>query len=104
MPMTVVVTCNVSDRMRGFLASTMLELAAGVYSAPRLNPAVRNRVWRVLEEWFLAEKDASVIMVWADPQQPGGQSVKVLGLPPIEVVDIDGLIVSRRSLPGSKDL
>lgn len=96
MSMTVVVTRNVSDRIRGFLASAMLELAPGVYSAPRISVAVRQRIWTVLEEWFAVEQNASIIMVWADPQMPGGQNVQTLGLPPIELVEIDGLIVSRR--------
>ena len=96
MSMTLVVTRNVSDRMRGFLASSMLELAPGVYSAPRISPAVRERIWTVLADWFGYEREASVVMVWADPSMPGGQSVRTLGLPPIEMVEIDGLIVSRR--------
>jgi CRISPR-associated protein Cas2 len=83
--------------MRGFLASTMLELAPGVYSAPRLNIAVRDRIWVVAEEWFGAEIDASIVMLWTDPQKPGGMSVRVLGLPPVELVEVDGLILSRRS-------
>ncbi len=98
MSMTLVVTRNVSDRMRGFLASAMLEVAPGVYSAARINAAVRERIWKVLWEWFAAEKDASVVMVWADVTMPGGQSVRVLGLPPIELVEVDGLVVSRRSV------
>ena len=94
--MTVVVTRNVSSRMRGFIASSMLELAPGVYSAPRLNPSVRDRIWRVLEDWFAAEQNASIVLVWADPSVPGGQNVRVLGLPPIELLEIDGIVVSRR--------
>jgi CRISPR-associated protein Cas2 len=96
--MTVVVTRNCSDRMRGFVASTMLELAPGVYSAPRISAAVRERIWGVLADWFPAEHGASVVMVWADPEMPGGQSVQVLGLPPVELVELDGLIVTRRAL------
>ena len=96
MSMTVVVTRNVSSRMRGFIASSMLELAPGVYSAPRLNPSVRDRIWRVLEDWFAAEQNASIVLVWADPSVPGGQNVRVLGLPPIELLEIDGIVVSRR--------
>ena len=96
MSMTVLVTRNVSDRMRGFLASTMLELAPGVYSSPRLNVAVRERIWEVAEEWFAAENEASVVMLWADSQKPGGMSVRVLGLPPVELVEVDGLILSLR--------
>jgi len=96
MSMTLAVTRNVSGRMRGFLASSMLELAPGVYSAPRLSPAVRDRIWDVLEDWFRAEKEASVVMVWQDANMPGGQNVKTLGLPPVELVELDGLIVTRR--------
>lgn len=98
MSMTVVVTRNVSDRVRGFLASSMLELGPGVYSAPRINPAVRNRIWAVMEEWFASEADASVVMVWSEPSVPGGQQVRVLGLPPVELTELDGLLVTRRSV------
>ena len=97
MSMTIAVTRNVSARIRGFLASSMLELAPGVYSAPHLSPAVRDRIWAVLEDWFLAEKEASIVLVWADVNMPGGQNVKTLGLPPVELVELDGLIVTRRS-------
>jgi len=96
MPMTMVVTRNVSDRTRGFLASAMLELAAGVYSAPRLSAAVRSRIWGVLEGWWSHESDASVVMVWADPQTPGGQRISTLGLPPIDLPEIDGIVLARR--------
>lgn len=96
MPMTITVTRNVSARIRGFLASSMLELAPGVYSAPRLSAAVRDRVWEVLENWSSLEGDASIIMVWADPRMPGGQDVRVLGLPRIDIVEIDGLLLGRR--------
>ena len=96
MSMTVVVTRNVSDRMRGFLASSMLELAPGVYSAPRISPAVRTRIWSVVSEWYPHETDASVIMLWADNQVPGGQSICTLGVPPIKIVEIDGLLTACR--------
>lgn len=97
MSMTLIVTRNCSDRVRGFVASTMLELAPGVYSAPRISTAVRERIWKVLFDWFPSENDASVVMVWADPQMPGGQSVQVLGLPTVELVELDGLVVTRRA-------
>lgn len=96
MSMTVVVTRNVSDRIRGFLASCMLELAPGVYSGARISPAVRERVWSVLEDWFGAEEQASIVMVWQEAQMPGGQQVLTLGLPPVDLVELDGLILARR--------
>lgn len=96
MSMTVAVTRNVSGRIRGFLASSMLELAPGVYSAPRLSPAVRERLWTVLSDWFIAEQDASIVLVWVDPGMPGGQNVRTLGLPPVELVELDGIVLTRR--------
>lgn len=96
MSMTVVVTRNVSDRVRGFLASSMLELAPGVYSAPRITPSVRERIWHVLSGWFPNEKDASIVMLWADASMPGGQATKTLGLPPVHLIEADGMLVTRR--------
>ena len=51
MAMTVVVTRDVEGRYRGFLGSCMLELAPGVYTAPRMTRGIRERVWRVIEAW-----------------------------------------------------
>jgi CRISPR-associated protein Cas2 len=97
MSMTVVVTRNVTDRVRGFLASSMLELAPGVYSAPRISPAVRERVWHVLSDWFPNETGASIVMVWANTEMQGGQSVLTLGCPPIKITEIDGLLTTIKS-------
>lgn len=97
MSMTLVVTRNVSTRVRGFLSSSLLELAPGVYSAPHISPAVRERIWAVLADWFLQENEASVVMVWADNTVPCGQSVLTLGLPPVRVVSVDGLLATLRS-------
>lgn len=97
MSMTVVVTRNVSARVRGFLASAMLELAPGVYSAPRLSPAVRARILEVLQDWFPHEREASILMLWQDRAVPGGQAVRVLGTPPIGFVEVDGMVLSRRA-------
>lgn len=96
MSMTVAVTRNVSARIRGFLASSMLELAPGVYSASRLSTAVRDRIWTVLTDWITVEKDASIVMVWVDSAMPGGQNVRILGLPPVEFVELDGIVLTRR--------
>jgi len=101
MSMTIVVTRNVSARVRGFLASAMLELAPGVYSAPRISPAVRARIWKVLDEWFPNERDASIVMIWQEREMPGGQAVRTLGSPPIDLVPVDGLILARRPASAS---
>ena len=96
MSMLVVVTRNVKERIRGFLSSAMLEVAPAVYTAPRISPAVRDRIWEVMQDWFFDEKKASIVMLWSDSSMPGGQDVRVLGLPPVDLEEIDGMIVSRR--------
>lgn len=103
MSTTVIVTRNVSDRIRGFLASSMLELAPGVYCGFRLSPAVRERIWGVLEEWFAAEVDSSIAMLWREPSVPGEQAVKVLGSPPVDLVEHDGMILARRPAPATEE-
>jgi CRISPR-associated protein Cas2 len=74
----------------------MLEMAPGVYSAPRISPNVRERLWRVLSEWSEAEDKASIVMLWQDYQVTEGQAVQVLGEPLVELIEIDGLILTRR--------
>lgn len=95
--MTVVVTRNVRPRFRGFLASVMCEIAPGVYTAPRMNKAVRERVWNVLVGWWAHGEDALVVMTWRDNSLPGGQQVRALGERTKEVhgADVEPL---RRSL------
>lgn len=94
MAMTVLVTRNVSDRIRGFLASSMLELAAGVYVGANMSPAVRDKVWAVVLQWI--DPGASAIILWQDKTAIGLISSQVVGEPPIAISDIDGLLVSRR--------
>jgi CRISPR-associated protein Cas2 len=101
--MTVVVTRNVSGRMRGFLASSLLELVPGVYSSARISVATRERIWSVVEGWFYAEEDASVIMLWSDRSHPGGQVARWLGAPPLDLVECDGLVLTRKPLPDARE-
>lgn len=99
MAMTVVVTRNVSSRIRGFLASSMLEVAPGVYTGARLTRAVRDRIWDVVSDWFHDEVDAGIVMLWYESSMPGGQQVRVLGSPPLDLVELDGVALTRRPLP-----
>jgi CRISPR-associated protein Cas2 len=92
--MVVIVTRDVADRFRGFLASCMLELAPGVYTAPRMTAGVRERVWAVLEGWFHALGGGSIVMTWRDPQEPCGQGLRSLGLPARTFVELDGGVVT----------
>jgi len=79
--MTIVVTRNVEGRVRGFLASTMLEIAGGVYAAPNLTPAVRARIWEVLEKWQIGTRDDGAVMTCPDAHASGGLVVRTLGEP-----------------------
>lgn len=96
MPMTVVVTRDVAPRFRGFLASVMLEIAPGVYTGPRMNRAVRTRVWEVLGEWYRHLPQGGIVMTWYEPSLPGGQGVEMLGIPSRWLVEHDGVFLSHR--------
>ena len=96
--MTVIVTRNLAPRFRGFLASVMLEIAPGVYTAPDMSAGVRERIWEVLADWFPtgatsgsdAEQQASIVLTWRDKAAPGGQGIDTLGVPAKTLVDADG--------------
>jgi len=94
--MTVVVTRDVAPRFRGFLASCMLEVGPGVYTAPRMNPAVRGRVWAVMQEWYAELGGGSILMTWTDSQAVGGQQIAVLGAPSFEMFNRDGIFLARK--------
>lgn len=98
--MTVVVTRNVPERFRGFLASVMCEVTLGVYTGPSMTVGVRDRVWRVLTEWFdaTAAPDQAVVMTWPDAKAPGGQAFRTLGVPRVELRECDGMMLVRNEL------
>ena len=99
--MTVVVTRDVASRYRGFLSSVMLEIAPGVYTSPNMTKGVRERVWRVLSDWFDATGGGGIVMTWRDPEASGRQAVRNLGDPPRELVDVDGALLVRRERSAS---
>src|SRR6056297_94846 len=96
MPMTVVVTRDVEDRYRGFLTSIMLEVAPGVYVAPDLSAGVRLRVWAVLSDWYATLGRGAIVMVWRDTAKTGHLGLEMLGDPPKEIVDADGILLVNR--------
>lgn len=98
MPMTVVVTRNSAARVRGFLASCMCEIAPGVYTAPRMSSAVRDRVWNVMNDFFTGKEDEAVVMTWPAAGLPGGQGIQTLGVPRTEVRELDGVFLTSRPL------
>lgn len=94
--MTVVVTRDVAPRFRGFLASCMLEIGPGVYTAPRMTAGVRERVWSVMREWYGELGGGSILMTWLDSQAVGGQQVAALGCPSYEMFNRDGIFFAKR--------
>ena len=93
--MTVVVTINVAARFRGFLASTMLEIAPGVYTSPDMTKGIRRRVWEVLSRWHDELQQGSIVMTWREPSAVGGQRIRLLGEAPKEIVDADGIYLVK---------
>lgn len=97
MSLTVVITRDVEMRYRGFLASLMLELAPGVYASPRLNRDARERIWSTLTSWHGALRRGAIVMTWRQRDAIGGMGLRTLGEPPKDLVEIDGLLLTRRS-------
>jgi CRISPR-associated protein Cas2 len=70
MPMTVVITRDVAERYRGFLASIMPEAAPGVYVAAELSTGVRERLWKVLTSWWSSLPGGSIVLLWKEKAAP----------------------------------
>jgi CRISPR-associated protein Cas2 len=94
--MAVIVVRDVADRYRGFLASIMPEVAPGVFVSADLTRGVRERVWRVLSQWWDQVPGGSVVLTWRDDSYPGRLGLLTLGLPRRELVDLDGALLVRR--------
>ena len=97
MALVMIMTRDVSDRFHGFLASVMLEVATNVFVAPRMSFAVRERVWGVVTDWHGHESQGSLVMVWRDLNEVGGIGLAHIGTPPRELVEMDGMWITRRS-------
>ena len=97
MALVTVVTRDVADRYRGFLASVMLEVAPSTYVSPRMNKGVRERLWKVMTEWQTAEARGSIVMIWRDAEATGGVGLAHLGTPTKTLVEMDGIWIARSS-------
>ena len=98
MSLTLIVTRDVEDRYRGFLGSLMLEVAPGVYVAPRLSKATRERVVAVIGGWHALLRRGSLTIIWRASDQPGGIGLLTFGEAPKDVAEVDGLLLMRRPL------
>lgn len=95
MALVTIVTRDVADRFRGFLASVMLEVAPCTYVSPRMSKGVRERVWRVMTEWHTAEPRGSIVMIWREREATGGVGLAHLGTPAKKLLEIDGMWIAR---------
>jgi CRISPR-associated protein Cas2 len=101
MPMVVVIARDVEARYRGFLGSTMLELAPGVYAHPHMSAGVRGRLWSVVADWHGRLGNGSIVMTWADRAANGGLGLATLGEPSKEIIPHDAMLLVRRPLSAS---
>lgn len=99
MALVMLVTRDVPDRFHGFLASVMLEVSPNVFISPRMSPGVRKRVWDVVSGWHQAEPGGSMVMVWRDLNETGGIGLAHVGTPPRELIELDGMWLTRRRQP-----
>jgi CRISPR-associated protein Cas2 len=76
----------------------MLELAPGIYISPRMSRSVRERVWQLMEAWYADLGGGSIVLTWYDRNALGRQQVLLLGTPPKELYDADGIFLTRRQL------
>jgi CRISPR-associated protein Cas2 len=95
MVLTVLISRDVEDRYRGFLASAMLELAPGVYASPNLSAKARDQIWGVLTDWHSRLQSGSIILIHPDRQADGGMAVRHLGSPPRQAVRLEGVLLTR---------
>lgn len=104
MSMTVAVTRNTPDRFNGFLASCMHDIAPGVYVAPRMKKAVRERLWTVMLDWAeLLPSDGGVVLFWKSRTAPSGLGMRFIGWPKKELVEHEGMWLTVRALTAQHD-
>lgn len=96
MALTVLITRDVEDRYRGFLASAMLEVAPGVYASSNLSHRAREQIWNVLTQWHAQLGRGAITLIYPDRQEDGGMTVRSLGSPPRQPVRLDGVLLTLR--------
>jgi CRISPR-associated protein Cas2 len=83
----------------------MQEIAPGVYVAPVMKKAVRERVWKVMMEWSeLLPGDGGVVLFWKDDDAPSGLNIRLLGWPKKEFIEHEGLWLTLRDLTEDHDV
>ena len=104
MTMTIAITRNTPRRFDGYFASCMVEITPGVYVAPRMKKAVRDRIWKTVLDWGeLLSSEAGVVLFWKSHSAPSGLGIRLLGWPKKELVDHEGTWLAVRNLTEAHD-
>ena len=103
MNLTIIVTRDVAARYRGFLSSIMPELAPGVYLSTDMTKAVRERVWAVAEDWWDSAPGGSILMAYPDKSSTSGLGIRVIGLPVVQLAEVDGMRLVVRQFERASD-
>lgn len=75
-----------------------------MYTSPNMNRGVRERLWNVIEKWYHGlSEEGSIVMTWSDNTAAVGQRIKVLGVPPVELIDNDGIILTYREIDSENE-
>lgn len=90
--MMIIVTRNAPEKLRGYLASTLLEIESGIYFSQVGSPRVRAQIWEIVMGW--AEIDTGAVMIYHDKNVPHNFSFEKIGSAPIELKEVDGMLLS----------
>lgn len=88
--MIVICLSDTADRFHGFLRSVMLNVHPGVFVSMDLDAGSRDRVWRILEEWWHQDPRGMAVMILRDKTKPMEMDFRVLGSVKRDIVEYDG--------------
>jgi len=67
--------------------------------------AVRERVWKVMQDWMgLLPEDSGLVLLWSDHQAPSGLGMLLIGWPKKEFVDQEGMWLTLSQLTQQHDM
>ena len=94
--MVVICVSDVADRFHGFLRSVMLNPHPGVYVAMDLDAGARDRVWKVIEEWWEAEPRGMGVLIVRNKEKTGMMELKSFGATKREITEYDEIYAVKR--------
>lgn len=94
MSLTVIVARNAPARVHGFLRSSMVEIAAGVYVSVFLTKRAREQIWEELLPF--GDGECSLVMVAEDSANPQRCCTWCSGTPRRDLLVLDGMLISGK--------